>query len=81
MRRILGWEGALIDPIGGILGAVVFSAVAASTHDGPATSWSSSCASIGIGGPAPRSGIALLWLLLRRCSSVRCSVPRRSWPR
>ena len=65
LRRILGWEGALIDPVGGILGAVVFSGIVASTHAGPrqqvvhfATS-----ALIGVAGAAV--GSALLWLVLR----------------
>ena len=32
LQRILSWEGSLIDPVGGILGAVVFHAVLASTQ-------------------------------------------------
>jgi NhaP-type Na+/H+ or K+/H+ antiporter len=32
LQRILSWEGSLIDPVGGILGAVVFHAVLASTR-------------------------------------------------
>ena len=31
LQRVLSWEGSLIDPVGGILGAVVFHAVVAST--------------------------------------------------
>ena len=34
VQRILAWEGSLIDPIGGILGALVFNAIVASTHEG-----------------------------------------------
>jgi NhaP-type Na+/H+ or K+/H+ antiporter len=34
LRRILSWEGSLIDPVGGILGAVVFHAVLSSTSGG-----------------------------------------------
>src|SRR5262245_41315124 len=34
LQRILSWEGSLIDPIGAILGAVVFHAVLTSTHGG-----------------------------------------------
>ncbi len=36
LQRILSWEGSLIDPVGGILGAVVFCAVLASTSGGVA---------------------------------------------
>jgi len=35
LQRVLSWEGSLIDPVGGILGAVVFHAVLATTHKGP----------------------------------------------
>src|SRR5262252_2972200 len=35
LQRVLAWEGSLIDPVGGILGAVVFHAVIASTHRRP----------------------------------------------
>jgi len=34
LQRVLSWEGSLIDPVGGILGAVVFHAVVASTRRG-----------------------------------------------
>src|SRR5215813_11900448 len=34
LQRILSWEGSLIDPIGAILGAVVFHAVLVSTSGG-----------------------------------------------
>jgi hypothetical protein len=31
---VLAWERSLIDPVGGILGAVVYAAVAAGVHEG-----------------------------------------------
>ena len=34
LQRVLIWEGSLIDPVGGILGAVVFHALLASTRKG-----------------------------------------------
>ena len=34
LQRILSWEGSLIDPVGAILGALVFDAVLESTHGG-----------------------------------------------
>ena len=33
-KRVLVWEGSLIDPVGGILGALVFHGVMASIHKG-----------------------------------------------
>ena len=36
LQQILIWEGSLIDPVGGILGALVFHGVVASTRKGPA---------------------------------------------
>lgn len=32
VQRVLIWEGSLIDPVGGILGALVFSAIVASGY-------------------------------------------------
>ncbi|HKB36106.1 MAG TPA: cation:proton antiporter [Gemmataceae bacterium] len=64
VQRILSWEGSLIDPVGAVLGAVVFHAVFASTRGGvghPAVLLLSSLA-IGVGGAAV--GVAVLWLCL-----------------
>jgi len=66
LQRILSWEGSLIDPIGGILGGVVFHAVLASTHGGighPVGLFLLSIAT-GIGGAAV--GVAVLWLCLSK---------------
>src|SRR6516225_8445509 len=49
LQRILSWEGSLIDPIGGILGAVVFHAVLASTGRGFASGLAQFLLSIAIG--------------------------------
>jgi NhaP-type Na+/H+ or K+/H+ antiporter len=35
LQQVLIWEGSLIDPVGGILGALVFHAVIASTRKRP----------------------------------------------
>ena len=43
LQRMLAWEGWLIDPVGGILGAVVFHAVLASTSHGLGHRWGSFC--------------------------------------
>ncbi|CAG7648273.1 cation:proton antiporter [Actinacidiphila bryophytorum] len=65
LQRILIWEGALIDPIGGILGALVFHGVVASQRKGAAAQVGAFMASAGIGLAGGVVGAALLWLLLR----------------
>jgi len=35
LQRVLAWEGSLVDPVGAVLGAVVFHAVLSSAHRGP----------------------------------------------
>jgi NhaP-type Na+/H+ or K+/H+ antiporter len=64
LQRILSWEGSLIDPIGGILGAVVFHAVLASAHHGFASGLAQFLLSIAIGAAAAVIGVAVLWLCL-----------------
>jgi NhaP-type Na+/H+ or K+/H+ antiporter len=59
VRRTLSWEGSLIDPIGGVLGAVVFSAVV--THHAVSGRFVVTMA-VGIAGAA--IGVAVLWLCL-----------------
>ena len=65
VQRILIWEGSLVDPIGGILGALVFNAVIAGTHQGIPAQVAQFVASIGIGVAGGVAGTALLWLLYR----------------
>jgi NhaP-type Na+/H+ or K+/H+ antiporter len=66
LQQVLIWEGSLIDPVGGIIGALVFHAVIASTRKGPGSQLVQFAASIGVGLGGGVVGIALLWLLLRR---------------
>ncbi len=66
VQRILIWEGSLIDPVGGILGALVFNAVIASTHKGLGSQLGQFALSVGVGLAGGVIGTALLWLLLRR---------------
>ncbi len=66
LQRVLIWEGSLIDPVGGILGALVFHAVAASTHRGPGSQLAQFALSLGVGLAGGLIGTALLWLLLRK---------------
>ena len=64
LQRILSWEGSLIDPVGGILGAVVFHAVLASTSGGVAHPLGQFLLSVGIGAAGAAVGVAVLWLCL-----------------
>jgi len=66
LRRILVWEGSLIDAVGGVLGALVFAALESGHRPrfGHATLHLLGSAGIGIAGGV--LGSALLWLLLRR---------------
>jgi len=66
LQRILSWEGSLIDPIGGILGAVVFHAVLARTSGGVAHPLAQFLLSLGIGGAGAAVGVGLLWLCLSK---------------
>jgi NhaP-type Na+/H+ or K+/H+ antiporter len=64
LQRILSWEGSLIDPVGGILGAVVFHAVLASTSGGIGHPVGLFLLSLAIGAGGATVGVALLWLCL-----------------
>jgi NhaP-type Na+/H+ or K+/H+ antiporter len=66
LQRVLIWEGSLIDPVGGILGALVFHAVSASTSRGPGSQLAQFLLSVGVGLAGGVAGTALLWLLLRK---------------
>ena len=66
LQRVLSWEGSLIDPVGGILGAVVFHAVVASTRPGLGYQLGQFLVGISVGLAGGLAGVALLWFLLRR---------------
>src|SRR6266567_4125528 len=66
LQRVLSWEGSLIDPVGGILGAVVFHAVVASSHGDPLYKVGQFLISVAIGVAGAVIGTALLWLALRK---------------
>jgi NhaP-type Na+/H+ or K+/H+ antiporter len=65
LQRILAWEGSLIDPVGGILGALVFHAVVTSQQTRPGGHLGQFVVSMGIGLLGGVVGTAVLWLLLR----------------
>ena len=60
LRRVLAWEGSLIDPVGGILGAVVYAAVAAGAHKGLAYQLGGFLITVGIGLAGAVIGVTLL---------------------
>ena len=65
LQRILVWEGSLIDPLGGILGAFVFHGVLAGGQHGLGSQLGQFCGSAAVGLAGGAVGAALLWLLLR----------------
>lgn len=65
LQRVLVWEGSLIDPVGGILGALVFHGVLAGGQPGLAAQLGAFGVSAAIGLIGGAVGAAVLWLLLR----------------
>lgn len=66
VQRILVWEGSLIDPVGGLLGAVVFHAVTAGEQHGLGSRVGAFLLSVAVGVAGGVVGSAVLVLLLRR---------------
>ena len=65
LQHVLAWEGSLIDPVGGILGALVFHLVVAGTDHGVGEVVTGFLASVGVGAVGAVVGTALLWALFR----------------
>ena len=65
LQRILIWEGSLIDPVGGVLGALVFHGLVASSGHHLGGGMEHFLGSMGIGVAAGAVGAALLWVLFR----------------
>ena len=67
IRRVLAWEGSLIDPVGGILGALVLNAIVARTlGDHPLEQIGQFAVSVLVGLAGGVVGAAVLWLVLVR---------------
>ncbi|WNI33452.1 cation:proton antiporter [Streptomyces sp. ITFR-6] len=66
LQRVLIWEGSLIDPVGGILGALVFHGVLAGDRPGFGRQLGQFAASAAVGVAGGAVGAGLLWLLLSR---------------
>ncbi|MGW2075398.1 cation:proton antiporter [Streptomyces sp. NPDC001939] len=65
LQRILIWEGSLIDPVGGVVGALVYHGVVASSGHHLVGGTARFLASVGIGAAGGVVGAALLWVLFR----------------
>jgi NhaP-type Na+/H+ or K+/H+ antiporter len=63
LQAVLSWEGSVIDPIGGILGALTFHAIVAGGYQA-----GQFLASVAVGLAGGVVGTAVLWLLLRHFS-------------
>ncbi|MEU1710195.1 cation:proton antiporter [Streptomyces sp. NPDC005706] len=66
VRRVLMWEGSLIDPVGGILGAVVFHSIVSGGLRSGNFRFGAFFAGITLGLVGGAVGAALLWFTLRR---------------
>ncbi|MCG6498245.1 sodium:proton antiporter [Kitasatospora sp. A2-31] len=66
VRRILTWEGTLVDPLGGILGAVVFHIIVRAQNSSHGFRFGGFLGSMAVGLAGGAVGVALLWLTLRK---------------
>ena len=66
LTAILGWEGTTIDPIGAIIGALVFQAFNSGVGFRPTTELLEFASNIGLGLLGGAAGTAVLWLLLEK---------------
>ncbi|MER6120076.1 cation:proton antiporter [Streptomyces sp. NPDC001743] len=66
LQRVLIWEGSLIDPVGGILGALVFHGVLTGGRHGFGTRIGEFLVSAAVGVAGGAVGAAVLWLVLSR---------------
>jgi NhaP-type Na+/H+ or K+/H+ antiporter len=64
LRHILAWEGSLIDPVGGVLGALVFHGIASAHKPVPGSRLLEFLLSVAVGLLGGAVGVVLLWLLL-----------------
>ncbi|MEX1652058.1 cation:proton antiporter [Streptomyces pseudovenezuelae] len=65
LQRVLVWEGSLIDPVGGVLGALVFHAVVSTSGRHLGSGTTQFLISMGIGAAGGAVGAGLLWVLFR----------------
>lgn len=66
VQQVLVWEGSLIDPIGGVCGALTFHAVSTGTSPQLGSRVEHFAGSVGLGVLGGVIGVCLLWLVFRR---------------
>jgi NhaP-type Na+/H+ or K+/H+ antiporter len=77
VRSLLMWEGVLVDPIGALLGVIVFHAVLSAGSHGQLWRPGEMLVSILVGAAVGALGAAVLWLLLQE---TQRTVPRQAVP-
>jgi NhaP-type Na+/H+ or K+/H+ antiporter len=77
VRSLLMWEGVLVDPIGALLGVLVFHAVLSGGSGGQRWRPGEMLLSVGVGALVGALAAAILWVLLRE---TQRTAPRQSVP-
>jgi NhaP-type Na+/H+ or K+/H+ antiporter len=77
VRSLLMWEGVLVDPIGALLGVLVFHAVLSGASGGQRWRPGEMLLSVGVGALVGALAAAILWVLLRE---TQRTAPRQSVP-
>jgi NhaP-type Na+/H+ or K+/H+ antiporter len=77
VRTLLMWEGVLVDPVGALLGVLVFGAVRSASAGGQVYHPGEMLLSIAVGAAVGTAGAALLWALLRE---TQRTAPRQAIP-
>jgi NhaP-type Na+/H+ or K+/H+ antiporter len=77
IRSVLTWEGVLVDPVGALLGVLVFQAVRSSAGGGHVWRPGEMLLSVSVGAAVGGAAAALLWLLLRE---TQRTAPRQAVP-
>jgi NhaP-type Na+/H+ or K+/H+ antiporter len=68
VRTALMWEGVIVDPIGALLGVIVFGAVRSAGSGGEIVEPGAMVLSLGVGALAGVAGAGLAWLLVREAA-------------
>jgi NhaP-type Na+/H+ or K+/H+ antiporter len=77
VRSLLMWEGVLVDPVGALLGVLVFHAVLSGGSGGQRWRPGEMLLSVGVGALVGAVAAAILWVLLRETQRV---APRQAVP-